>query len=50
MDVHSSSPSKSTSHLAIKVKGHSLYYLLDKKGTFPNYKLFDTLVGSRICR
>ncbi|XP_055688466.1 transmembrane protein 223 [Lutzomyia longipalpis] len=31
--------------LPLKVKNHSLYYILDKKGTFPNGKLFDYTAG-----
>ncbi|CAH1119764.1 unnamed protein product [Phaedon cochleariae] len=35
----------SQSHLAIKVKGHYLHYLLDMKGEFRNPKLFDHTAG-----
>ena len=31
----------------MKVKGHRLFYLLDRGGDFPNPKLFDTLIGAR---
>ena len=33
--------------LGMKVKGHRLFYLLDRGGDFPNPKLFDTLIGAR---
>ena len=33
--------------LGMKVKGHRLFYLLDREGDFPNPKLFDTLIGAR---
>ncbi|KAG5898066.1 hypothetical protein JTB14_001772 [Gonioctena quinquepunctata] len=37
----------SRSHLAIKVKGHYLHYLLDMKGEFRNPALFDHTAGLR---
>ena len=33
--------------LGMKVKGHRLFYLLDREGDFPNPKIFDTLIGAR---
>lgn len=33
--------------LGMKVKGHRLFYLLDREGEFPLPTLFDTLVGVR---
>ncbi|GAB0100728.1 Transmembrane protein 223 [Sergentomyia squamirostris] len=34
-------------HLPLKVKNRAFYYILDKKGTFPNEKLFDYTAGLR---
>ena len=36
-----------TRQLGMKVKGHRLFYLLDREGEFPSPNLFDTLVGAR---
>ncbi|MBN3315959.1 TM223 protein, partial [Atractosteus spatula] len=33
-------------HIPFRVKGHTLYYLLDKKGRWPNPRLFDVTVGA----
>ena len=33
--------------LGMKVKGHRLFYLLDRSGEFPSPTLFDTLLGAR---
>nr|XP_023014041.1 transmembrane protein 223 [Leptinotarsa decemlineata] len=33
------------SHIALKVKGHSFYYLMDMKGEFQNPTLFDYTAG-----
>lgn len=33
--------------LGMKVKGHRLFYLLDREGEFPSPNLFDTLIGAR---
>ena len=33
--------------LGMKVKGHRMFYLLDREGDFPSPKLFDTLIGAR---
>ncbi|XP_076753106.1 uncharacterized protein LOC143424729 [Xylocopa sonorina] len=36
---------KMVNYLAIKLKGHRFYYLLDAQGKFPNTRLFDYTVG-----
>lgn len=33
--------------VGMKVKGHRLFFLLDREGTFPAPAMFDTLIGSR---
>ena len=33
--------------VGMKVKGHRLFYLLDRDGEFPSPTLFDTLIGAR---
>jgi hypothetical protein len=33
--------------LGMKVRGHRLFYLLDRQGDFPSPTLFDTLIGAR---
>ena len=35
--------------VGMKVKGHRLFFLVDKEGTFPSPSLFDTLIGTRRC-
>ncbi|KAI3355737.1 hypothetical protein L3Q82_004324 [Scortum barcoo] len=37
---------ESPSFVPLKVKGHKLYYLLDKEGTLNNARLFDITVGA----
>lgn len=36
-----------TSQISLKVKGHSLYFLMDHQGSFPSPKLFDLLIATR---
>lgn len=35
------------SHLPLKVKGRWFYFILDRRGTFPNAKLFDCTAGMK---
>ncbi|XP_077435626.1 transmembrane protein 223 [Vanacampus margaritifer] len=37
---------ESPSYIPLKIKGHKLYFLLDKAGTINNAKLFDVTVGA----
>lgn len=37
----------SSSQLALKVRGHSLHFLMDRRGQYIAPKMFDSLVGSR---
>uniref|UniRef100_T1JGR0 Transmembrane protein 223 n=1 Tax=Strigamia maritima TaxID=126957 RepID=T1JGR0_STRMM len=43
----SHSRNDATSFLSLKVKGHYLYFLLDKSGTFTNRRLFDHTAGMK---
>ena len=47
-NISSNGNSSSPAHkpLSVKVKGHSLFYLVDLEATFQSRKLFDTLISN----
>ncbi|MBN3302390.1 TM223 protein, partial [Amia calva] len=38
--------SEVAAHIPLRIKGHSLYYLLDRQGRLANPRLFDVTVGA----